>query len=225
MAAISVYATDMERTLPTARGVAPRTHQERREQARERILWAAMTIVARKGLDALTLARAGEEAGYSRALPGHYFGSKDELVAALSAAVMEEHAARLARLAAAPPGLDGFLAGLRAHIVENAADDETIRAFFAFLGAALERPVLAEAARKLTAEGVARLAARIEADIALGGMAEGLDPAIEARLITASVRGLLTQWLADPEAFPLEAATDRLLALLRTGLAAPSAAA
>ena len=61
-----------------------RTHAERRREAESRILQAAFEIVSRRGVDQLTLAEAGEEAGYSRALPAHYFNSDLTRVRALA---------------------------------------------------------------------------------------------------------------------------------------------
>ena len=43
-----------------------RTHAERRREAETRILKAAFDIIAKRGLDHLTLADAGQQAGYSR---------------------------------------------------------------------------------------------------------------------------------------------------------------
>ena len=66
-----------------------RTHAERRREAETRIVQAAFEIVARRGVDQLTLTEAGEEAGYSRALPTHYFENREALLAAVA-----EHAVK-----------------------------------------------------------------------------------------------------------------------------------
>ena len=58
----------------TARPVR-RTHAQRREQAEQRLLEAALGIVAQRGSIRMTLAEIGEAAGYSRGLPAHRFGS------------------------------------------------------------------------------------------------------------------------------------------------------
>ena len=67
-----------------------RTQAERRAEAESRVLSAAAEIVAEKGVDGLTLAEAGERAGYSRGLAGHYYRSKDELHAAMAEALHDE---------------------------------------------------------------------------------------------------------------------------------------
>lgn len=60
--------------------VSRRTQVERRDEAERRILEAAALIVAENGLEAITLAEAGERAGYSRGLPSHYFKDRKSVV-------------------------------------------------------------------------------------------------------------------------------------------------
>ena len=60
------------------------TQAARRETAERAILEAAKTIVAERGLDELTLNEAGEAAGYSRALPAHYFGTKSAMLSEIA---------------------------------------------------------------------------------------------------------------------------------------------
>ena len=71
-----------------------RPHAERREEAEERMLQAAVTIVAERGLENLTLAECGEAAGYSRGLAAHYFGSKDGLIKEIGAHIVNDYTRR-----------------------------------------------------------------------------------------------------------------------------------
>ena len=89
-----------------------RTQAERREEAERAILEAATRIVAAKGLDELTLADAGEAAGYSRGLPSHYFGSKAELLSAIANHIFEWFFAGLRARAKRRPGLDSLIDGI-----------------------------------------------------------------------------------------------------------------
>src|SRR5262249_5707497 len=83
-----------------------RTHSERREEAARKIMSTAIRIIAEQGLDQLTLAQAGESAGYSRALPAHYFGSKNDLVIAVAEHITGRYEARYqARYAGTPEEL------------------------------------------------------------------------------------------------------------------------
>src|SRR5690606_32978246 len=78
------------RALRAAVAAAPvrrRTQAERREEAEQRILEAALEIVARRGSVRMTLAEVGEAAGYSRGLPAQRFGNKAGLLRALAASI------------------------------------------------------------------------------------------------------------------------------------------
>ena len=80
----------IQRDAPTREGMLDhhdsqrQTQAERRETAERAILQAAEKIVAERGLEELSMTEVGEAAGYSRALPGHYFGSKSALIHALT---------------------------------------------------------------------------------------------------------------------------------------------
>ena len=57
-----------------------RTQAERRDDARQRVLQAAASLVATHGSRAMSLAAVGEAAGYSRGIVHHHFGSKVQLL-------------------------------------------------------------------------------------------------------------------------------------------------
>jgi len=83
-----------------------RTQAQRRAQAEQRLLDAALEIVARTGSVRMTLAQVGEAAGYSRGLAAHRFGSKAGLLRALAAHIN-------ARFVAQIPAASANLTGLR----------------------------------------------------------------------------------------------------------------
>ena len=93
-----------------------RTQHQRRDQAETALLNAAAELVIEEGVHALTLARVGERAGYSRGLPTHYFGSKQVLLQRLAHATQSGF---VPGLGDAPPGLgrllrliDGYIGAL-----------------------------------------------------------------------------------------------------------------
>jgi AcrR family transcriptional regulator len=57
-----------------------RKQADRSAEARRKILAATVELIGAKGLEGFSLADVGERAGVSRALPGHYFKSRDKLV-------------------------------------------------------------------------------------------------------------------------------------------------
>ena len=62
---------------------------------RNALLDASVRILASEGVEALTLRRAAREAGVSHAAPGHHFGDRRGLLAAIAARAFEELLARM----------------------------------------------------------------------------------------------------------------------------------
>jgi len=68
------------------------------EESKARILDAAAALFARNGFDRTSLADVGEAAGVSRGLPTYFFGTKEQLYAAVTER-MREHVQELVRTA------------------------------------------------------------------------------------------------------------------------------
>jgi AcrR family transcriptional regulator len=120
-----------------------RTQAERRAEAEERILAAAIRLVGEKGLGALTLADAGAAAGYSRALPAHYFGSRDGLVAALVDRVMRQFVARAQPRDTGLPPLVALRRTMDYYVENVVAERAGWRVFLELLHEALINPAVA----------------------------------------------------------------------------------
>src|ERR1700744_2865414 len=82
------------------------TQPERRRLAEAALLNAAAELVVEDGVQALTLARVGQRAGYSRGLITHHFGSKQALLESLARATQQGFVPGLGGL---PPGLERLL--------------------------------------------------------------------------------------------------------------------
>src|SRR6516225_3398762 len=83
-----------------------RSQAERRDEAEQRLLKAAIALVGERGLERLTLADVGEAAGYSRGLPAHYFGGKAGLIVTLAQQLVDGFGRALDRVERHPPGLE-----------------------------------------------------------------------------------------------------------------------
>jgi len=57
-----------------------RTQEQRRTEAEDALIQAAAELIAQGGSAAVTLAKVGERAGYSRGLANHHFGNKARLM-------------------------------------------------------------------------------------------------------------------------------------------------
>jgi AcrR family transcriptional regulator len=194
------------------------TQAERRETAERAILEAAKTIVARRGLDELTLNEAGELAGYSRALPAHYFGTKSALIAALADHIMASYAVRVRATVVPGEGLDRLCERVAFYIDDGCRDPQSLRAFQAILGGGLTRSELAPLVKRLNAESIDGLATLIKRARDKGEIRADARPRAEASIILASMRGVMFQWLIDPDHVKLSRVRDTLVSSIRESL-------
>jgi AcrR family transcriptional regulator len=196
-----------------------RTHAERREEAEKRMLDAAVRIVAERGIDYLTLAECGEAAGYSRGLAAHYFGSKDALVAAIANHIVSNYVQRSRGGSRGKKGLEGFLNAVDFYIESGRNRVLELRAFNAVLGAAPTHRDLADAIAAVTRDSVQSLADGLEICRKQGSVRADIDPRSQATMILAMMRGVMAQWLLDPEGVDLDKIKAELLSSLRRSLA------
>jgi AcrR family transcriptional regulator len=193
-----------------------RTHAERRREAETKIVQAAFDIVARRGVDQLTLAEAGEEAGYSRALPAHYFDNRESLLAAVAEHAVKNYRRRLSeRNLAAGKGAESLLATIAFYLDDSRGWPKKLRAFYEIMNAALRWPSIAEVVARLNQEWIERVSAQIRAAQRHGDIRADIDPATEAVAISGAMRGIMSQWLVEPEAIDLDAVRDGYIAGLR----------
>lgn len=193
-----------------------RTHAERRREAEARIVQAAFEIVARRGVDQLTLAEAGEEAGYSRALPAHYFENREALLAAVAEHAVKNYRQRLnERNLLADGGVDSLLANIAFYLDDSRGWPKKLRAFHEIMNAGLRWPSIAEVVARLDQESIERVSAQIRTGQRRGDIRADIDPVAEAVAICGAMRGIMSQWLIAPESINLDAVRDSYVAGLR----------
>lgn len=197
-----------------------RTHAERREEAERAILDAATRIVAAEGLDALTLADAGEAAGYSRGLPSHYFGSKADLLAAIAVHISEWFFSEFHARANAKrrPGLGSLIDGLEFIFEVGGRDRAMLLALHTVLAGALHKPVLAKTIAKLNRDSAKAIEYEIRAGMVNGEICQSVDAAMHSVLLLASARGVIAQWLVDPDHTKLDALRIAFIASAKRNL-------
>ncbi|MDP3736589.1 MAG: TetR/AcrR family transcriptional regulator [Hyphomonadaceae bacterium] len=195
------------------------TQAERRETAERAILEAAKTIVAERGLDALTLNEAGELAGYSRALPAHYFGTKSALLAALADHILASYAVRVRAAIGPAEGLDRLCERVAFYIDDGCRDPKSLRAFQAILGSGLTRSEFGALVTRLNSESIDGLAGLIKRARDRGEVRADARPRAEASIILAAMRGVMFQWLIDSNYVSLSRVRDTLVSNIRRSLA------
>jgi AcrR family transcriptional regulator len=197
-----------------------RSHTQRRDVAEQRLLEAAVELVAERGLERITLTEVGEAAGYSRGLPRHYFGGKEGLVVALASHVIDDFERRaLKRGEHHRPGLEWLLGMLAFYLDSAAMKPSATRALFVVLGEGLSNPLVTDRLAQLNARSVKGIELSLRAAITAGEVSAAIDAKARAVLILAGLRGAVGLWLLAPGAIDLDAVRDEFIASLRRSLA------
>lgn len=199
-----------------------RTQLERRTDAEQGLLNAAVQVFAAKGIDRTSLADIGEVAGYSRGLVNHHFGSKAALVERLAEQSQRRFVAGLAALDETDE-VDALIAIADAYLrtVEEATDE--LRAFFVMWGAALPddatlRSVFVADDRRFR-EGIEQL---VVTGRGRGAIRADLDAAGFAVSFVGLLRGAAVQFLIDRDGVDLGATRVACESVLRAALTSSS---
>jgi AcrR family transcriptional regulator len=210
MKKLAAQQADVE-TRPAAPRAPRRTNAQRRMEAEQRILEAALSIVAAKGSERMTLAEVGEAAGYSRGLPQIHFGSKSGLLDALAEHIVERFRAERAATQTVEPGLSSIRASINVYFSGKRANRKWGRALIVMMteasldGSGL-RPIVATYNRS-----VLRFFERnIRAGIERGEIDPAADPKALAVVLMGAMRGALLQGMSD-DGLPMRKVRDELL--------------
>jgi AcrR family transcriptional regulator len=193
-----------------------RTQEERRAETETRVLDAATRLVAAGGVRAVTLAAVGKEAGYSRGIVSHHFGSRR----ALMDAVAREVQGRFAPRTATGDGLHRVLDLVDAYLAALADRHEDAHVFLVLWTEAIAsdedlRPVFAERDEAFRTG----MADAVRAGVADGSIRADADPGACAVALVGLLRGVGLQRLLAPQAADLAAVRAEVARLLRGGLA------
>jgi AcrR family transcriptional regulator len=195
-----------------------RSQAQRRDDAEQRLLAAAVRLVGERGLERITLAEVGEAAGYSRGLPAHYFGGKEGLVVALASHLIGGFGRALERSERHRPGLDRLLGMVGFYLGSARKTPAVTRALFVLLGEGLSNGLVSERLAQLNARSAQAIETNLRAAMAAGEVRKDIDATSQAILILSSLRGAVGLWLLAPEAIDLRAVRDEFVASLRRSL-------
>ncbi len=165
-------------------------------QRRDEVLDAALRVMARDGLRAVTHRSVAAEAGGSVRATTYYFASIDALIEAAFVRYVERSLARFAEVEAAIPARgvtpQAAAAGLAAIVVGDVElDRDGLIAEFQFALEAARRPDLAAT--------YGRWQDALERTLRAYAVALGsAEPALHARVVLATLRGLELEALARP---------------------------
>jgi AcrR family transcriptional regulator len=201
-------------TEPPAR----RTQRERRTEAEQRLLDAAVRLFAGKGIDQTSLADIGEAAGYSRGHVNHHFGTKAALVERLAEERQRQFIDALAFLDETDE-VDALVAIADTYLREVATSTDDVRAFFVMWGAALPddaalRPVFVADDRRIRT-GIEQL---VIAGRARRTISKDVDATGFAVAFLGLLRGAAAQFLIDRDDVDLAAARKACERMVRATL-------
>ena len=185
----------------------PKLTVEVREARRTHILAAALRCFARNGYYPTTIDDITAEAGVSKGAPYVYFEGKEALFRELcdwwDCGLAEDVDAALAGLEEGERRsprrvLEVVITAVGAHVAEHA---DLCRVLIEAQTQAAYRDGVAGMVRASQAENQARLEELIEAGKACGEWPSDTDSALQARLIVATIHGLMAQWHLRPGSF------------------------
>ena len=194
--------------------VERRTQEQRSSESRRRLIDAAIRLLAERGYAGTSLAAIGAEAGLSRGLVSHHFGTKEACMQAVVEQIRENM--REQSLSAASghsmsldDAIDAYFMGVRRQY-------PAARAMYVVLIEGLTSspglgPAVAETSRATREELVNLLAGQVPGESAspAGPEAEAL-----AVVILGILRGVALEYLADPHLVDLEAAARLAKAMI-----------
>jgi TetR/AcrR family transcriptional repressor of bet genes len=179
-----------------------------RELRRAQIIQAARALVAKDGLEGLTIARLERQLGQSRGVITYHFRNKEEIVdSLLESAIAEVDYATRAEVASARTVGDRAGAVIRAVVRGFLSRVEAVRILVSFWGRLHADPRIRAANAALYARYRAETAAL------LGGRRS--DHAL-ATVVVGVVLGIAAQSYFDPQHVDVEAAVEEAIAAVRS---------
>lgn len=195
--------------------------ESRRDRRRFEIISAARRIVAKRGVEALTVSELEARLHYTRGVITYHFSDMDEVVAAVFRSAIDEiDAATSAEVGASASPAQALRAIVHANVHGFLAHVEATRILLSFWG----RLAIDRRFRKLNRELYATYRARTASLLRLGhaaGAFRAVDVDDMAALIVGIVIGVVAQSYFDPRAVDPAALIDEAAATLLARLASP----
>lgn len=187
------------------------------EQARRAQLIEVTTdLVAKHGYARVSLARIAEGAGISKAAVLYHFPTKDAVVRAAYATVIDALTAQVKAAVEARSGaaaLEAYIRSLVAYMREHPAHVRII------IEAIVEDTGITDSPNAASRRDA--VAALVEGAVTAGDYRPDTDAASVALIVNGSIDAIVAEQLVDPE-FDTVHAADELVNLLTRALAAPS---
>ncbi len=194
-----------------------RTQLERRQDSEQRLLEAALQIVAEQGATRMTLAEVGERAGLSRGLVAHRFGSRAGLLRALAAAVGDSFKDKMRSGPKRSGGLDALTGLIEHYFVGISTLRPSSRALLVLMTeSSISSSELADSLLTFNRETIGFVTAQLRLAKAKGQIAADIEADSAAVVLLGILRGVMLHRLVDPDSFdPIAVRAQALLAMRR----------
>lgn len=177
---------------------------------RAELLDGVLELAATRGLDAVSVREVAAQVRVSPAKVQYYFRTKDELLIAAFRHVEQLLDGRAAQVSYE----HGVATALREVMVDwlpvDAVRARLVKVWIAFLARAVVTDELAAIESAYQRRTQAQLIEAIESGVESGEYVPEVDPALEARLLSALVEGLSVRMLTDPAGLPADTAIATL---------------
>jgi AcrR family transcriptional regulator len=177
------------------------------ERRREEVLEATWRVMAREGIEGVSVRGIAAEAGYSTGVIAHYFKNKDDVVRSALVRVWRREAERIASRTAGLRGLRALRAAVSEVLPRGHERQLEMAVWMCFWGRAVGDERLIAEQRRYYGAWRALLRQRLVEAQKLGELRRELDPATEAVRLAALIDGVGIQAVFEPERF-----SDRKLA-------------
>jgi len=197
---------------------ARRKQTERRETARQKLIQAAIDLIAERGIRKTTLGDVGEVAGYSRGLAAHHFKSKNALIEAVARDIHRRATENALRNLPDVAGLSRLTAAIENYLTTG-IELNAIRALHLLQKEALtEQSEFRDVLRDFNRASIDRLESMISEAQVRGEVRSEIDCRTEASVLLATLRGTRAQWLLAPDQVDLKKAVEHITAHVERAL-------
>nr|WP_243760264.1 TetR/AcrR family transcriptional regulator [Aestuariicella hydrocarbonica] len=153
-------------------------------------------LVARGGIQAVTVRSAAKEAGFSTAVIGHYFHNKDDLISFTYLSARDRTRFRVERALLAGKNVFDCL---KECLPTNASQRSDWIVWFGLWGMASGNPALEKESSKGLLEASTLFIDVLEAAKARGELAESVDCVAQAQRLLALINGIAALWVQMPD--------------------------
>ena len=194
---------------------ARRTQHQRRSETEQRVLAAAMALIAERGSRAVSLAEVGRLAGYSSGIVSHHFGGKQQLLAAVV-----DHAQLFDLPVTDSSGLDQLTLLISTYLTTFRERAPAPQAFLLLWSEAVASdPVLAPLFAERDAWFRGLLASYVRTGIDDGSIRTDADPEAVAVSVLGLLRGIGMQLISTAGQAPLDPIAHQIVEIVQRGLA------